>query len=122
MNSRHNFLVTLALVMSALAAAPAAAHAVLKSSEPQRGAILAAAPTQLILTFNEKIEAAFTSVTVSKDKGQPVATGKAAPDAANPAVVRLALPALGAGVYVVKWAVAGHDGHRRTGDFTFTVR
>jgi methionine-rich copper-binding protein CopC len=29
---------------------------------------------------------------------------------------------LSAGSYTVTWAVAGHDGHRRKGDFKFTVK
>ncbi|WP_342114515.1 copper resistance CopC family protein [Pseudoduganella sp. OTU4001] len=111
-----------ALLATAVASPLAAAHAVLKASEPQSGAVLAAPPQHIVLTFNEKIEPAFTSVTVSNAKGDKVSAGKAVPDAGNPAAVKLAVPALGAGAYTVKWAVAGHDGHRRTGEFKFTVK
>lgn len=110
------------LVATAVANPLASAHAVLKASEPQSGAVLAAAPQHILLTFNEKIEPAFTSVTVINAKGDPVGTAKASPDAANPAVVKLGVPTLSAGAYTVKWAVAGHDGHRRTGEFKFTVK
>jgi len=111
-----------ALLAAAVVSPLAAAHAVLKASEPQSGAVLATPPQHIVLTFNEKIEHAFTSLTVSNAKGDKLDTGKAVPDAANPAVVKLAMPALGAGAYTVKWAVAGHDGHRRTGEFKFTVK
>ena len=113
--------------MAALAAAVlvsplAQAHATLKSSSPDAGATLDVPPKEITLTFNEKIEAAFSTVTVADAGGKPVAPGKATVDAANPAIVRLPLPALAAGAYTVTWAVAGHDGHRRKGEFKFTVK
>lgn len=112
-----------ALLGVAAGASPlAAAHAVLKSSEPQSGAVLSAPPPQIVLRFNEKIEPAFSTVSVSTAKGAPLATGKAAPDPGDPAVLKLALPVLAPAVYTVKWAVAGQDGHRRTGEFQFTVK
>ncbi len=111
------------VVAAATLASPfAAAHATLKGSDPQAGAVLAAAPKQVSLTFNEKIEQAFSTVTVADSDGKQVSTEKAKVDDANPAVVRLAMPALAAGEYTVSWAVAGHDGHRRKGDFKFSVK
>jgi methionine-rich copper-binding protein CopC len=83
---------------------------------------LGAAPKEIALTFNEKIEAAFSSITLSTDGGKAVTAGKARVDAGNPAILHLDLPALAAGGYTVKWAVAGHDGHRRTGEFKFSVK
>lgn len=104
-------------------AAPAAlAHAVLKGSNPAAGASLAVAPKQIELTFNEKVEQAFSSVAVVDAQGKEVTAEKAQVDAKDGAVLRLNVPALPAGAYTVKWAVAGHDGHRRKGDFQFTVK
>ncbi|WP_199753204.1 copper resistance CopC family protein [Actinoplanes sp. ATCC 53533] len=40
----------------------AAAHAALKSSNPKDGAVLSAAPAELRLTFNEKLQDDFTTV------------------------------------------------------------
>lgn len=112
-----------AAVAAAVLAAPlASAHAVLKSSNPQAGAVLTTPPQQIVLTFNEKVEPAFSSVTVSNAKGEAITSAKAAPDPSNPAVMTLQVPSLAAGGYAVKWAVAGHDGHRRTGEFKFTVK
>ncbi|QGZ42369.1 hypothetical protein IP92_04107 [Pseudoduganella flava] len=105
-----------------LASSAAGAHAVLKSSDPAAGATLAAPPAQVALTFNEALEPAFSSVTVLDAAGKSAVAGKARVDAAQPAIVRLETPALRSGAYTVKWAVAGRDGHRRTGSFTFTVQ
>lgn len=116
-------LTAVAVMASILLASPSAcAHASLKNSDPQAGATLAAAPKEITLTFNEKVEAAFSSITLSSADGKDVAAGKAKVDASNPAILHLDLPALSAGAYTVKWAVAGHDGHRRTGEFKFSVQ
>jgi methionine-rich copper-binding protein CopC len=74
------------------------------------------------LTFNEKIEQSFSSMSVIDSDGKAVSDEKAKVDTANPAVLRLPLTRMHPGAYTVKWAVAGHDGHRRTGDLTFTVK
>ncbi len=97
------------------------AHAVIKQSVPANGATLAVAPKEVTITFNEKVEKMFTSAVLKTAAGATIATDKATIDAANPAVVRLALPALPSGAYVVKWTAVGRDGHRRTGDIGFTV-
>ena len=54
-----------ATVAVALVVAPAAfAHATLVSSTPSNGAVLARAPKQVVLTFNEPVESALGSVRV----------------------------------------------------------
>ncbi len=108
---------------AALATAPAAwAHAVVKHSAPPQGAVLAAAPKEVAITFNEKVEKMFTSATLKDSAGATVKTAKGALDPANPAIFRMPLPPLAAGKYVVKWTAVGPDGHRRTGDLRFTVK
>jgi len=111
-----------AFAASVLASPFASAHASLKASDPLAGSTVATAPKQISLTFNEKIEQAFSTVTLNDSTGKAVTTAKAKVDADNPAVLRLETPTLAAGAYTVKWAVAGHDGHRRTGEFSFTVK
>lgn len=110
-------------LLAAMLASPAAfGHAVLKTSAPPAGATVRQSLNEVALTFNEKVEEAFSSVTVAGPGGASVATPKAKADPANPAMLHLPLPALAPGAYVVKWAVAGKDGHRRTGEFTFQVK
>lgn len=122
MQALRTMMVAAVMAAATLTAPFASAHATLKSSSPEAGATLAAAPKEIALTFNEKIEAAFSTITIADGQGKEVATEKAKVDAANPAILRLAVPALAAGPYTVTWAVAGHDGHRRKGDFKFTVK
>jgi methionine-rich copper-binding protein CopC len=122
MTSPRTFIMATALAATVLASPFSSAHANLKSSEPEAGATLSSAPKEIVLTFNEKIEEAFSTVTLADAEGKAVAADKAKVDAANPAVVRLLAPTLAAGSYTVTWAVAGHDGHRRKGEFKFTVK
>jgi len=116
-------LIIAASMAAAIVASPfAVAHASLKSSNPESGAALVSAPKEIVLTFNEKVEEAFSTITLADGEGKPVVSDKAKVDAANGAILRLNAPALTAGSYTVTWAVAGHDGHRRKGEFKFTVK
>jgi copper resistance protein C len=121
MKALHTMILATAMAAATLASPFASAHASLKSSNPQAGAMLEAAPKEIALTFNEKVEEAFSTMTLADGEGKAVAADKAKVDAANPAILRLEVPALSNGTYTVTWAVAGHDGHRRKGDFKFMV-
>lgn len=100
----------------------ASAHASLKRSNPEAGATVAAAPKEISMTFNEKVEEAFSNITLADSAAKPVAISKAKVDAANPAILSTQVPSLRAGAYAVSCAVAGHDGHHRKGAFKVTVK
>lgn len=122
MKTLRSVMVIAAMAAATLASPFAAAHASLKNSNPAAGATVNASPNEVTLTFNEKIEPAFSSITVADSQGKNVAPDKAKVDAINPAILHLAVPPLASGTYTVNWAVAGHDGHRRKGDFKFSVK
>lgn len=122
MKTLQLILASCAFSVAVLVAPSASAHAMLKASSPASGAVLKTSPTEITLTFNEQIEQAFSSVTVASIKGKAVKTEKGIVDPNNAAVMRVRLAKLPAGMYTVKWAVAGHDGHRRTGNFPFSVK
>jgi len=122
MNSIRTFIIATSMSAAVIASPFAVAHASLKSSNPEAGATLVAAPKEIVLTFNEKIEEAFSTITLSDSEGKPAVFEKAKVDGGNAATLRLQTPTLTAGFYTVTWAVAGHDGHRRKGDFKFTVK
>ncbi|MBW8780056.1 MAG: copper resistance protein CopC [Burkholderiales bacterium] len=98
------------------------AHASLKASSPPAGATVEASPKDIALTFNEKVEEAFSAIALKDAGGKDVAAPKAHVDQADPTTLHLAAPPLASGVYTVQWVAVGHDGHRRTGDFKFTVK
>ena len=122
MKTLHMTMLAMTMATATLASPTASAHAMLKSSNPGAGAILAAAPKEIALTFNEKLEDAFSVITLADTGGKSVAAGKAKVDVNNSAILRLKVPTLSAGGYTVTWAVAGHDGHRRKGSFKFFVK
>jgi methionine-rich copper-binding protein CopC len=122
MKALRTMIIATAMAAATVASPFASAHASLKSSNPEAGATLTAAPKEIALTFNEKVEEAFSTITLADGEGKAITADKAKVDAANPAILRLESPTLAAGSYTVTWAVAGHDGHRRKGDFKFLVK
>jgi hypothetical protein len=57
-------------IVAALYANVAAAHAVLVSSSPANGSMLTQPPKEIRLSFNEAIEARFSSVTLTRSDGR----------------------------------------------------
>lgn len=110
------------LSAAALGQSPAWAHAALARAEPASNAILAASPTAITLHFNEKLEGNFSSIKVVNAAGHAVTTKKAVLNVADPKILQVALPALPGGKYSVRWIAIGSDGHRRTGDYAFSVK
>ena len=98
------------------------AHATLKSAVPAKDAEVTTAPKEIALQFNEKLEAAFSSAKLVDSAGKEITTDKARLDPADPSIMKLAVPALKAGTYKVEYVGVGHDGHRRKGDYSFTVK
>lgn len=119
---QQSVLSTLFAVAAMAGASSAWAHATLKSASPAKDAIVTTAPKEISLQFNEKLEAAFSNARLVDSTGKEVTTAKATLDAADPSVMKLAVPALAPGRYKVEYVGVGHDGHRRKGDYAFTVK
>jgi len=122
MNASRTAILATTMLMAALASPFAWGHARLIRSDPASGATLTAAPKEIVLTFDEKVEEAFSTITLADAGGKALAAGKTKVDPSNPAVLRLEVPILSRGGYTVTWAVAGRDGHRRKGNFIFSVK
>jgi len=102
----------LALLWSALALA----HAHLTGSSPADGAQVTAAPTELVLSFSEAAQ--LTALAIARAGG---AKQKLTAPAGSQARIRVPLPALAAGDYVVSWRALGADGHLVPGQIHFTI-
>jgi methionine-rich copper-binding protein CopC len=102
--------------------APAMAHAALVKTEPPRRALLAKAPAEVRLWFNEDIESAYASLVVldTGKKSVTEVTPHLAPDDQKSLV--LPLPELTPGKYSVKFRVLSLDGHVIQSSFDFTVK
>jgi methionine-rich copper-binding protein CopC len=96
----------------------ASAHAFLDHAEPRVGNTVATAPREVTLWFTQKLEPAFSSITVTNSAGQRVDTGKTRVSGNQMSV---SLRSGGAGTYRVNWRVLSVDTHRTDGSFTFRV-
>jgi copper resistance protein C len=96
----------------------AGAHAFLDHAEPRVGSTVPAAPREVVLTFTQNLEPAFSSVEVSDAKGARVDQGK---PRVNATTMRIGLKPLPPGTYHVRWRVLSVDTHTTEGNFTFQV-
>ena len=123
MKSAQKYVLSALFAAATMAGANSAwAHAALKSATPAKVAEVTTAPKEITLQFNEKLEAAFSNAKLIDSTGKEVTADKATLDAADPSVMKLAVPALAPGKYKVEYVGVGHDGHRRKGDYSFIVK
>lgn len=115
-------LAALALALLALAPVGASAHAVLVKSTPARRAVVAVSPPRVELTFNERLEPAYSTLSVWSAANARVDDGKVALGPDDPRRLTLALPTLAPGSYTVRFRVLSVDGHIVEGRVPFEVR
>jgi methionine-rich copper-binding protein CopC len=108
---------TIALLLL-LVTGEANAHAFLDHAEPRVGNKVATAPREVTLWFTQKLEAAFSTITVTNSAGQRVDTGKTRVSGSQMSV---SLRPGGTGTYHVTWRVLSVDAHTTDGSFTFQV-
>ena len=119
MNLRRVLLVAvLAAGALVVAASPAAAHADLLETSPSPGEVLTTSPKAITLTFTEPVETTARSVRVYGADEQRVDDGEI--DVVGN-TVRVPMPELDDGAYVVTWRVTSTDAHPIEGAFTFQV-
>ena len=101
-------------------AAPASAHAALTGSAPQQGVVVDKAPTQVSLTFSERVSTSADSLRVLDPKGKPVQNGKPSNVSGTTYAVQLH-SGLPDGTYTVTYQVVSADSHPVSGAYTFSV-
>ena len=105
-------------VLLLLSTGAADAHAMLDHAEPRVGNKVSSPPREVTLWFTEKLEPAFSSITVTNAAGQRVDSGKTR---VNGNQMSVSLKGGGTGTYRVNWRVLSVDTHRTDGSFTFQV-
>jgi len=103
-------------------APPASAHAVLVKSSPASRSVLSYSPAAVDLWFNERLEAAFSSVSVWNAAGARVDRRDAAVSPDDGKRLSVSLGALASGTYTVRFRVLSVDGHVVEASFPFTVK
>ncbi|MEU7422112.1 copper resistance protein CopC [Streptomyces sp. NPDC040750] len=118
---RTLLLLLLAVTGALLAgAAPASAHAALTGSDPAQGVVVTKAPTQVSLTFSEKVAMNGDSLRVLDPRGKPVQKGAPANVSGTTYAVRLT-DGLAKGTYTVTYQVVSADSHPVSGAYTFSI-
>jgi hypothetical protein len=111
-----------ALGAGALAGTAALAHAVLVRSVPSHRAALGQMPERVQLWFNERLEPAYSTVSVWNEAGAQVDDRDVTVGPDDPRRLSVAVSAREAGIYTVKYRVLSVDGHVVDSRFTFTVK
>jgi methionine-rich copper-binding protein CopC len=115
---RSPSLILILPLLSLFATGEAAAHAFLDHAEPRVGNTIASPPRGVTLWFTQKLEPAFSTVTVTGPTGQRVDAGKPRVSGNQMSV---SLKPAGSGTYHVNWRVLSVDTHTTDGSFTFQV-
>ena len=115
---RPSSLIPIVSLLLVLAAGEASAHALLDRAEPRVGNKVASPPREVTLWFTQKLEPAFSHITVTNAAGARVDTGKARVSGSQMSV---SLRPGGTGTYRVNWHVLSVDAHTTEGNFTFQV-
>jgi methionine-rich copper-binding protein CopC len=102
--------------------ASAGAHAVLVKSSPARRAVLAHSPPRVELVFNERLEPAYSTVSVWTSANEQVDDRKIAVSPEDPRKLTVGLPPLRQGFYVVKFRVLSVDGHLVESTLPFEIK
>ena len=113
----------LVAVMVALAVPTVAwGHASLLATQPEASGVLSHPPTEVRLTYSERIEPRFAIVSVTDAAGrQQIAGSPARSRRTTPTRIFVPLKSLPQGWYLVWWRVISADGHPVRGAFTFAV-
>ena len=114
----HRSVILIIPLLLLLVTGEASAHAFLDHAEPRVGNKVATAPREVRLWFTQKLEPAFSSITVTNPAGQRVDTGKTRVSGNQMSV---SLRSGGAGTFRVNWRVLSVDTHTTDGNFTFQV-
>ena len=107
---------TLVLMLAAwLAPGAAFGHASLVSAEPADGAVIARAPSRIVLTFNEPVSP------LSVRLVNPVGETMTLEAAAQGATITVPVAGLGEGTHALSYRVVSTDGHPVAGAVIFSV-
>lgn len=125
---RFHWLISLAVALVAavaalvVGAATAQAHAAYKSSNPAANSVLKTAPTEVSITFVQRLSPQGLSITVYGNKGEVVSTGTAQISATDPFTASIAMKGDDSDIYRVDWNnVSAEDNDPTLGAFVFAV-
>ena len=120
--TRRTAIARIALAVLLLLPASAAPHAALVRSAPAARAIVARSPVRVDLWFSERLESAYSTVSVWNLDGLRVDRKDVLVGPDDPKRLSVGIFTLRPGAYTVRYRVLSVDGHVLDSNFTFTVR
>ena len=109
----------------AIATTSAEAHAGLKSSDPAASSVLEIPPKEIVLNFGEAVEVSFGSIRLFDSNSNlivlPTPKFGRVDGAIDAKTVRVAIPELQPGSFLVVWRVVSADSHPVQGAFAFQI-
>ncbi|MCA9899954.1 MAG: copper resistance protein CopC/CopD [Anaerolineales bacterium] len=112
----------LALLLASTTTRSTYAHAALVRTDPPDSTVLAEAPAEVRLWYNEPISVSFSTFQVLDLDGKPVELDGIRLDEVDPQLVILDMPEMEDGVYSIHWHVlSAADGHDTQGYVVFGV-
>ena len=108
-----------AALLTVVTVSAAAAHVELIASSPAAGANLPSPPTEVAITFDDELDPDLSSFTVADASSVAVGGGEVDLTVADRNVMTGPVTITQPGVYTVTYHVAGVDGHRLEGSFSF---
>jgi methionine-rich copper-binding protein CopC len=115
-------LLFMALAFAVVLPDTARAHAYPDHADPKVGSTVAASPERVRVWFDSALEPAFSSIMVHTADGAMVDKRDGRVDQSDPTLLEVSVPSLPPGKYRVYWSVVARDGHRTSGDYTFTIK
>jgi hypothetical protein len=109
------------MLLAAVSASPAWAHAFLDHAEPAVGSVVHGVPQRVELWFSQDLEAAFSSLKVVDRAGKQVDRGDKSVPEGDKSRISVGVTPLAPGTYRVYWRVLSADTHVTSGDFSFEV-
>jgi methionine-rich copper-binding protein CopC len=100
----------------------AGSHAFLVKSIPARRAHLLRPPNRVQLWFNERLEPAYSTLSVTDANGKRVDSQDVKVGPEDPKLLSVPLPMLAPGTYTIRFRVLSVDGHVVESEYPFTVR
>jgi copper transport protein len=114
--------VGLSIVLIAITASSAMAHARLLRSNPEDGSVLEESPRVVFLWFDEPVAVEFSSIQLFDAGGQLIEAPAPSRDPSDPTLVTVPLRELPEGVYSLTWKIASDtDSHATQGALVFGV-
>ena len=113
---------TIAAMIALAAVQGASAHGHLKSASPAPESTISSAPTEVDLTFSEKLNLRFSGIKITGPGDTAVTTREAKLRDDDMTLIVPLADTLPAGTYTVEWHVLSADGHKTKGKYGFTVK